>query len=327
MIHFIFTLDYEIYGNGQGSLKELVYGPTQKLINLFNEYDYKFVNFIEVAELIKIKEYDSDPYISKVENQIQEMYSNGFEIGLHIHPQWFNASFNGTAWNLDYDEYNLCKIGKGKIDKYIKICIRYLKSLLGRNYNPVSFRAGGWLIQPTVNIYQTLIDSGIQVDSSVFKGGLSRYYGLDFRKSIGNGYYWKFSNDVNAEDKRGKLIEIPIYTKMVHPWKMISQNRIAVMNKSKKKTKMIEKLYKWGDRLRIKYPQKFDFTKMTFEELRSMTDEIILEDKPTPSILKPIVLIGHAKNLPKLSEIRKFLSYVRKKKPPVTTFSKIIKQL
>ena len=327
MINFIFTLDYEIYGNGQGSLKELVYEPTKNLIDLFEEYNYKFVNFVEVAELIKIKEYNTDSYISKIENQINEMYKHGFEIGLHIHPQWFNAKFNGAVWKLDYDEYNLCKIGKDRIDKYIKISIRYLKSLLGRNYNPVSFRAGGWLIQPTENIYQTLINSGIQVDSSVFKGGLSHYYGLDFRKSIGNGYYWKFSKDVNAEDESGKLIEIPIYTKMVYPWKMISQNRLAVINKSKQRTKKIKKLYDFWDRLRIKYPQKFYFTKMTFEELRSRSDEIILKDKIAPNVLKPIVLIGHAKNLPEMTEVRKFLSYVERKRIPVTTFNEIIRQL
>ena len=56
MIKLIFTLDYEIFGNGEGSLKELVYEPTQNLINLFNEYNYNFVNFVEAAELIKIKE-------------------------------------------------------------------------------------------------------------------------------------------------------------------------------------------------------------------------------------------------------------------------------
>jgi len=32
MIDCIFTIDYEIYGNGEGSLRELVYEPTQKFV-------------------------------------------------------------------------------------------------------------------------------------------------------------------------------------------------------------------------------------------------------------------------------------------------------
>ena len=35
MIECIFTIDYEIYGNGQGSLKELVYDPMERLLAIF----------------------------------------------------------------------------------------------------------------------------------------------------------------------------------------------------------------------------------------------------------------------------------------------------
>ena len=35
MIESIFTIDYEIYGNGEGSLKEHVYEPAEKLMAVF----------------------------------------------------------------------------------------------------------------------------------------------------------------------------------------------------------------------------------------------------------------------------------------------------
>ena len=37
MIECIFTLDYEIYGNGQGTLRDLVLDPTRRLAELFQE--------------------------------------------------------------------------------------------------------------------------------------------------------------------------------------------------------------------------------------------------------------------------------------------------
>ena len=37
MIQCIFTIDYEIYGNGTGSLKELVYDPAKKLAAIFQK--------------------------------------------------------------------------------------------------------------------------------------------------------------------------------------------------------------------------------------------------------------------------------------------------
>jgi hypothetical protein len=51
MLEVIFTLDYEIYGNGRGSLQDLIYTPAEKLEEIFKGHNVPFVAFIEVAEL------------------------------------------------------------------------------------------------------------------------------------------------------------------------------------------------------------------------------------------------------------------------------------
>ena len=89
MIECIFTIDYEIYGNGEGSLKELVFYPAEKLGNIFKKADCRFVAFIEAAELELIETKRTDPAIDDVKNQMQTFYAEGFEIGLHLHPQWY----------------------------------------------------------------------------------------------------------------------------------------------------------------------------------------------------------------------------------------------
>jgi len=55
MIECIFTLDYEIYGNGTGALGDLVYGPTERLRDIFRKWNAQFVAFVEVAEFEKIE--------------------------------------------------------------------------------------------------------------------------------------------------------------------------------------------------------------------------------------------------------------------------------
>ena len=70
MIECIFTLDYEIYGNGQGSLKELVYDPAEKLKAIFQKWDSHFVLFVEAAELEMIEAQGSDDAIHMVKQQI-----------------------------------------------------------------------------------------------------------------------------------------------------------------------------------------------------------------------------------------------------------------
>ncbi len=47
MIDVIFTIDCDIYGNGCGDIKELLLESLQKLIEVFNQFNLKFVNFMK----------------------------------------------------------------------------------------------------------------------------------------------------------------------------------------------------------------------------------------------------------------------------------------
>ena len=104
MIECIFTIDYEIYGNGEGSLKELVFEPAERLKAIFDRAGAKFVVFVEAAELKRIDACRADPAIDRVKDQIRKFHQDGFEIGLHLHPQWCNARYEDGQWDLDYAE-------------------------------------------------------------------------------------------------------------------------------------------------------------------------------------------------------------------------------
>ncbi len=233
MIECIFTIDYEIYGNGQGSLRELVYEPARRLMAIFEEWDVRFVNFVEVAELQKIEWSNTDEASADVRRQVREMFERGFEIALHLHPQWCNASLQGGKWLLDYSEYNLCRLPRPRIAEIVRDAIGYLGDVVGTvEYRPTSFRAGNWLIQPSGAAAAVLADNGIQIDSSVFKGGLQHSHGLDYRPAQRNGYFWRFQDDVNTDDSQGALLEIPIHTEMVPSWRMLTRKRLGLQQKS-----------------------------------------------------------------------------------------------
>lgn len=325
MIDLIFTFDYELYGNGQGNLKDLVYDPTQKLFLLFNEYNCCFVNFVEVLELKKIKEYCSDPFIDKVEEQVKEIHKKKHEIALHIHPQWDNANYVNGNWQLNYEKYNLCNLPEEEVGRIIMSSIEHLSNIIDdSSFRPVSFRAGNWLLQPTRAVSKSLYANGIIIDSSVFKGGRQHQYNLDYRKSLSNGFYWSFFDDVNILDPKGKLIEFPIYTKMVPIWKIFTKKRVGLQAKTFTKTR---KVYKLLDLLRWKYPKKFDFCLLSFPEMKEMLDEIIFNDKKQPHVYKPIVLIGHSKDLKDFDSIEMFLSYLKKERINICTLREVFSKL
>ena len=324
MIECIFTIDYEIYGNGEGSLAELVYEPMAKLMEIFEAHKMKIVIFAEAAELEIIEQHKTDPAIYNIKDQLGELYQKGFEIGLHLHPQWYNAKNANGKWLLDYDEYNICTLSREKITQIIDRSITYLQKMLNvPDYIPFSFRAGNWLFQPTEIVASVLSKKGIKIDSSVFKGGLQHQHHLDYRKAIKNGNYWKFTKDVNVPDLNGIMIELPIYTQMVPFWKMLTGKRVGLQQKltSSNQTTQTD-IKRYLDFLRFRYPLKFDFCRMNLEELIEMTEKIIKNNDRNPSSYCPIVSIGHTKDLVDCETVNSFLCYLEEKRIHVTTFNK-----
>src|SRR5438552_8921797 len=110
MVECVFTLDYEIYGNGTGALRELVYEPAERLRHMFGKWNARFVNFVEVAELERIDVFATDPAIDLVKRQIKEFDADGFEIGFHLHPQWCESRYDNGRWFLNFSDYNLCNL-------------------------------------------------------------------------------------------------------------------------------------------------------------------------------------------------------------------------
>lgn len=330
MIECIFTIDYEIYGNGQGSLKELVYKPAERLIGIFQKFNARFVNFVEVAEIEMIESKGTDKAIGLVKRQLRDLYRDGFELGLHLHPQWYKARYENGRWILDYSEYNLCTLAKERIIQIIGQSIDYLRQILGiPDFTPVSFRAGNWLFQPSQTLANILAEQGMKVDSSVFKGGLQHQRKLDYRPSLKNGYFWRFTDDVNIPDSRGVLIELPIYTQMVPFWKMITSKRVGLQRKAapsiQENNNHNEKKRKQHlmNFMRFKYPLKLDFCRMTIDELTQMMDKIIKDDRQDPKTLRPVVAIGHTKDLVDFETVESFLSYLREKGIKISTFQEV----
>ncbi len=325
MIECIFTIDYEIYGNGEGSLRELVYEPAEKLREIFRKRNAPFVAFIEVAELERMEAEGTDPAIDLVKKQIREFYGDGFELGLHLHPQWYSARYENGRWLLDYSEYNLCTLPQERIVQIVDRSIAYLRKVLGViDFTPHSFRAGNWLFQPTRSAANLLAERGIKVDSSVFKGGLQHQHKLDYRRALRNGYYWTFTGQVDVPDPDGSLLELPIHTQMVPFWQMLTTKRVGLQRKGPSAVQSgKEKLYRLLDFLRFWQPLKFDFCRMTIQELTQMVEKVIREDQKNLTMFRPIVAIGHTKDLIDFETVESFLSYLGKKEIKVSTFEEV----
>ena len=285
----------------------------------------RFVAFVEAAELEIMEKLGSHDSMGDIKRQISEMYRQGFEIGLHLHPQWYNARYENNAWLLDYGEYNLCLLSRKRIMEIIDRSITYLRNVLGvSEFSPLAFRAGNWLFQPTGTVADLLAAKGIKIDSSVFKGGLQRDLNLDYRPAQKNGYFWRFQEDVNVDDPGGKLMEFPTYTEMVPSWKMVTAKRMNMTHKRRSAhVPGVVKLRRYLDFIRWRYPLKLDFCRMTLNELVRMMEHLIGEERKDPTVYRPIVAIGHTKDLVDIKNVALFIGYLKERGIAVSTFAQV----
>jgi hypothetical protein len=332
MIEVIFTLDYELYGNGTGSLRDLVYEPGERLLAVFGKHEARFVAFVEAAEFERIEQQGEDPAIGTVKRQIQAFHAQGFEVALHLHPQWYGARYEHGRWLLDYSEYNLCTLSRARISTIVGRAIDYLRGAVGDpHFTPLSFRAGNWLFQPTKTAASVLSQNGLRLDSSVFKGGVQHAHHLDYRPALRNGDYWTFEADANLPDPNGSWMEIPIYAEMVPFWKMLTSKRVSLQTKGASAGRnRRNRIARVRDYMRPKYPLKFDFCRMTLDELTTMVERRLRTDREQPNVLRPLVAIGHTKDLTDPSDIKTvdaFLSFLRENGVAVSTFTDVYSRL
>jgi catechol 2,3-dioxygenase-like lactoylglutathione lyase family enzyme len=327
MVECVFTLDYEIYGNGQGSLQELVLDPTRQLADIFQEFGAPLVVFAEAIEFARMEENHSDPDSAGVRNQLRELRAAGHEIALHLHPWWANARHEDGHWRLDWSERSICRLKPDRVDAIVSEAIRYLRDALNDpGFTPMSFRSGLCAMQPTPVVANVLARYGVLLDSSVFKGGRVRGLGLDYRPALANGNFWRFDADVNVPDRDGILWEIPIHTQMVPFWRMLGRKRLKLQKKVPGANNGTPLPRRWRDLLRFHYPRKLDFCRMTSEEMCESVEVILEQRRVREGERTVVVAIGHSKDFVDAEAVRRFLKYLQQQAVAVTTFSRLLCQ-
>ena len=115
---------------------------------------------------------------------------------------------------------------------------------------------------------------------------------------------------------------------MVPFWRMATSKRLSFNNGNGTSGRSAsQKFNRALDLMRFRYPLKLDFCRMTLTELVSMMEKIIRDDQRQPDIYKPIVAIGHTKDLADTKTIDDFLSFLDAQHISVVTFESVYSKL
>jgi hypothetical protein len=224
MLRTLFTLDYEIHGNGDGNPIELMVEPTARLLRLFDEYGARLTIMADVAEILKFKEHalttghDTFGY-QQIEQQLKQAVLGGHDVQLHIHSSYFNAQLDNGKWRQDWSEYDFARLPAQRMDWMVRRGKDYLETLLAPvdpTYRCIAFRAANWSVSPSANVVASLLRNRILIDTSVFKHG--RRNGLvtfDYTRAHSALEPWLANpEDVCERDDSGQLWEFPIYAEL-----------------------------------------------------------------------------------------------------------------
>ena len=332
MLRLIFTLDYEIHGNGEGCPSRLMVEPTDRLLRLFDQYGAKLTIMADVAEILRFKERQEQSgrdefHYRAILDQLQRAIRGGHDVQLHIHSSYFNAQCRDGRWVQDWSEYNFAGLPRDRMAWMVSRCKAFLESALqpvDSSYRCLAFRAANWSVSPSKDVVSVLLDNDIEIDSSVFKFGRRRgLVAFDYRSAHHALLPWRAdSNDICRVDPDSRLWEFPIYAEERWVGAFANVNRVyrALLGRFHKLPGPPDSEQpggkgngKPGAWFFKKHAWKADFNQCSGRQLIQSIRRA--EQQAKGDAHAPCVLIGHSKLFTRWNErtLRPLLSYARQR--------------
>ncbi len=312
----LLTVDYEVFGNGSGDVRSHMVDPTERMARICEKFGMPLTVFFEVEEFLAF-ERERDKLIdvlgydpaAEVRAQSLDLIRRGHDLQLHLHPEWVGSVFVDGQWRLRPDKRTVESLynTQEEISQYIrerKAVIDALYEEAGSERRVTAYRAGAFCAQPGRKLLRALAVNRIMIDSSLVKGMVRRdeQVQLDFTRAPEGRRHWRVAKDVAREVAGGRVIEIPIYSRMGRRIQQLTPRRLlAKFSGNVPKDKQREMVQQLGigrtlaSVLRFlsqSFPIKLDFHNMSSGQMLRW----IRNAPPAPEgDMDVIVLIGHSK--------------------------------
>ena len=216
----VLTDDWELRGNGTGTVERLQQKPALQLMDLYDKLGIKSTFNVEVMQQLafeKVADTHADIRAGRDawRHTVSTMISRGFDVQLHLHPQWLNAELIDGWWKLDR-RWNIGDYSVAEIERMMDAAILYLQDIIGPD-RIVSFRGGSWGMGPPSRAVLTeLARRKVTLDVSIVNGN---YYDgeaiqLDYR-NVDSPFspYYPDLDDIRrfprSPENAATIVEIP----------------------------------------------------------------------------------------------------------------------
>lgn len=313
----VISVDYEIYGNGTGDVRQLMIEPAERMARICESHGVPLTVFFEAEEYLGFCQaarelrqcFGYDP-AHVIREQVISLVRRGHDFQLHSHPKWFRARFSDGRWSVRPDELSVDELfeTQEEVDRYIAVRKAVLEEIVssatpGRQVK--AYRAGALRAEPGEKLLAALAANDIAVDSSVVWGlqDDKGTYPLDYRNAPRDRRAWRVRDNVCREDARGAVWEVPIYSMMRRRVHQLTPERVRAKFSSRvptdRKKEIVEQLgvptnpFRTAQFLFEPVPIKLDFHNLSPSALMRY-----IRSAPPPAPDDPmdvLVLIGHTK--------------------------------
>lgn len=226
MIQICVTADYEVFlGKNYFSVENVLVEKANYAAKLMNQNSISISFFVDSLYLKYLSRNGQNDEFTMLKRNVNDLYSAGNDIELHIHPHW-NYCSGIDAFTFDQNYYRLSRIadlhGNEKVIEIADEAYNFLvNDIMGSysDYRVTAFRAGGWSLQPCSIVLPHLRSKGIFIDSSVLKNCKSKKNRIEYfdYKKCPQKPIWLFdsSQEVIKETNNitdNTFVEIPVLT-------------------------------------------------------------------------------------------------------------------
>jgi len=333
--HVVVSVDYEIFGNGEGDVRQHVVDPTERMATLCEKYGAPLTVFFEVEEYLAfekfrdalVKQLGYDP-AALIRAQIIDLAKRGHDIQLHLHPEWYRADYQNGKWILQRDKMTVDSLfeTQEETDRFIAARQALIEGMLaeagGKQQKVTVYRAGAFSAQPGKRLLPALARNGFVIDSSVVKGLVAPKAhggsGLDYRNAPSAKEPWRVSRDVIEVDPAGPIWEVPIYSRMGRRFQQVTLRRLrAKFSKNIPKAQKQDMVQKLGVKknpvsilkfLAQPFPIKLDFHNQPPQTLVGWSKSAPASPKGSVDV---VVMIGHTKEHTDDVAFERFLAWAK----------------
>lgn len=217
----LITFDYELFlGPRSGKTASCLFNPTNAIRQILKPFGIKAIFFVDTTYLYTLEKYaNTHPACQKdleaITDQLQELILEGHYVFPHLHPHWLDAQYMADQHEFvlkNVNRYRFHKLDEADREMIFGHSMRLLSSIIHAvkpDYQINAYRAGGWSIQPFVDIKPYFEKYGIRYDFSVMPGTylFSNAQYFDFSTAPSKPIY-RFSDNECEEDSAGPFTEL-----------------------------------------------------------------------------------------------------------------------